>query len=69
MSKIQENLKKILETIPENVKLVAVSKFHPAEEVIEAIKAGQNLFGENRVKKQLKNSMKSETQVFLLNFT
>ena len=49
MSKIQENLKKILETIPKNVKLVAVSKFHPAEEVIEAIKAGQNLFGENRV--------------------
>ena len=44
MSKIQENLKKILETIPKNVKIVAVSKFHPAEEPIEAVKAGRNLF-------------------------
>lgn len=35
---------------PENsVKLVAVSKFHPAQSVIEAMKEGQNLFGENRV--------------------
>lgn len=28
---------------------MAVSKFHPAEAVIEAIEAGQNVFGENRV--------------------
>ena len=32
-----------------SVKLLAVSKFHPAEAVIEAASAGQNLFGENRV--------------------
>lgn len=31
------------------VKLMAVSKFHPAESVISAINAGQILFGENRV--------------------
>ncbi len=31
------------------IKLLAVSKFHPAESVIEAINAGQTLFGENRV--------------------
>lgn len=49
MSFIQENLKTILETIPKNVKLVAVSKFHPAKDVIEAMKGGQILFGENRV--------------------
>lgn len=33
----------------DSVKLMAVSKFHPAESVIEAIEAGQMLFGENRV--------------------
>ncbi|GMO47022.1 MAG: YggS family pyridoxal phosphate-dependent enzyme [Treponemataceae bacterium] len=32
-----------------SVKLLAVSKFHPAESVIEAVRAGQTLFGENRV--------------------
>lgn len=32
-----------------DVKLLAVSKFHPKEDVIEAISAGQFLFGENRV--------------------
>ena len=32
-----------------SVKLMAVSKFHPAQAVIEALQAGQTLFGENRV--------------------
>jgi pyridoxal phosphate enzyme (YggS family) len=32
-----------------SVKLMAVSKTHPAEAVLEAISAGQRLFGENRV--------------------
>ena len=32
-----------------SVKLMAVSKFHPAESVVEAFNAGQLLFGENRV--------------------
>ena len=32
-----------------SVKLMAVSKFHPSEAVIEAFNAGQLLFGENRV--------------------
>lgn len=34
---------------PEEVRLVAVSKFHPYECVEEAISEGQYLFGENRV--------------------
>ena len=34
---------------PEEVKLIAVSKFHPYEAVEEAIAEGQLLFGENRV--------------------
>ncbi|HEX7926779.1 MAG TPA: YggS family pyridoxal phosphate-dependent enzyme, partial [bacterium] len=34
---------------PEDVRLIAVSKTHPAEAVQAAIAAGQRLFGENRV--------------------
>lgn len=33
----------------DSVKLMAVSKFHPVEAVVEAFEAGQLLFGENRV--------------------
>jgi pyridoxal phosphate enzyme (YggS family) len=35
--------------VPGSVALMAVSKFHPAEAVLEAVGAGQTLFGENRV--------------------
>lgn len=34
---------------PAEITLVAVSKFHPATSVQEAIQAGQRIFGENRV--------------------
>ena len=34
---------------PSSVALMAVSKIHPAEAVLEAYQAGQRLFGENRV--------------------
>ena len=34
--------------LPSTVKLVAVSKFHPASAVMEAYDAGQRVFGENR---------------------
>ncbi len=49
MSCIKDNLYSIKNSLPENVTLVAVSKFNPAESVIEAIQAGQNIFGENRI--------------------
>ncbi len=58
-STIKENLSSIKEKIAlackksnrseNSVRLVAVSKFHPKEAVEDAIFAGQNLFGENRV--------------------
>ena len=35
--------------LPETIKLVAVSKFHPIESIQVALKAGQRIFGENRV--------------------
>lgn len=34
---------------PGSVKLMAVSKFHPAQDVLDALAADQTLFGENRV--------------------
>lgn len=45
---INERLHRILATLPDGVKLVAVSKFHPAEAVEEAYNAGQRIFGESR---------------------
>lgn len=45
---IRENLEKIKNGLPSDVKLVAVSKFHPVEELQEAYDAGQRVFGENR---------------------
>ena len=45
---IAENINKILEELPSGVKLVAVSKFHPAENIMQAYNAGQRLFGESR---------------------
>ena len=49
MSSIAENLKAVKSTLPAGVELVAVSKFHPADAVMEAYRAGQRIFGESRV--------------------
>ena len=45
---LEDNLKRIFKELPPGVKLVAVSKFHPAQDIIEAYSAGQRRFGENR---------------------
>ncbi len=45
---IKQRLESILSTLPEGVSLVAVSKFHPAEHILEAYQAGQRIFGESR---------------------
>lgn len=46
---IANNLKQVLSELPEGVRLVAVSKFHPNEAIQEAYLAGQRIFGENKV--------------------
>jgi pyridoxal phosphate enzyme (YggS family) len=46
---IKENLKKILEELPEGVDLVGAAKTRTPEEVLEAIDAGLNIVGENYV--------------------
>ncbi len=45
---IQTNLKQVLSELPSGVRLVAVSKFHPAEAIREAYEAGQRIFGESK---------------------
>ena len=49
MGKIAENIRDIKATLPSGVTLVAVSKFHPAESLLEAYNSGQRIFGESRV--------------------
>lgn len=46
---IQANLKEVLNNLPSNVRLVAVSKFHPKEAIESAYAVGQRIFGESKV--------------------
>lgn len=46
---IAENIARIKASLPAGVELVAVSKTHPAERVLEAYRSGQRIFGENKV--------------------
>lgn len=48
MGAIGDRLLAVRGSIPVGTELVAVSKFHPVEELMEAYQAGQRLFGENR---------------------
>ena len=45
---IADNIHSILSELPQGVRLVAVSKFHPVSALEEAYSAGQRVFGENR---------------------
>lgn len=53
MASIAENLDNLISELPDGVSLVAVSKFHPAEALMEAYRAGQRRFGESRVQELL----------------
>ena len=46
---IAERLSALRRELPDGVRLVAVSKFHPVESIMEAYRAGQRVFGESRV--------------------
>lgn len=45
---IASNLHEVLEGLPQGVRLVAISKFHPNEAIEEAYREGQRIFGESR---------------------
>ncbi|MGL5637527.1 MAG: YggS family pyridoxal phosphate-dependent enzyme [Bacteroidales bacterium] len=49
MGHIQDKIHSLKAELPEQVSLVAVSKFHPEESVMEAYQAGQRIFGESKV--------------------
>ncbi len=63
MSKIEENIKKITKQLPVDVRLVAVSKYHPIEKLMEAYAAGQRLFGENHVQELVFKAPQMPTDV------
>lgn len=46
-AEVAANLRAVKEGLPDGVRLVAVSKFHPAEHIEAAYAAGQRLFGES----------------------
>lgn len=46
---VQKNITEIKENIPENVSLIAVTKFHDKSEILEAYETGHRVFGESRV--------------------
>jgi len=46
---IEEKIKNIALTLPEEVTLVAVSKTKPKEDILRAYNVGQRIFGENKV--------------------
>ena len=48
MEQIARHIESVSESPPENLTLVAVSKFHPAEVVMKAYEAGHRVFGESR---------------------
>lgn len=55
---ISENLNKIRASLPEHVQLVAVSKTKPVEEIMEAYRAGQRIFGENKIQEMTEKQAK-----------
>lgn len=49
MNQIVENIERIKKTLPAGVKLIAVSKTKPVEDIQAAYEGGQRIFGENKV--------------------
>jgi pyridoxal phosphate enzyme (YggS family) len=53
MTAIEQNLNEIRRELGDKICLVAVSKNHPVEVILQAYQAGQRVFGENRVQEIL----------------
>jgi len=47
MYEIKEKLHEVLDSLPAGVRLVAISKYHPADYVMAAYEEGQRVFGES----------------------
>lgn len=46
---IQKNIHEIKSQLPSNTRLVAISKFHSVDNILEAYNSGHTIFGESRV--------------------
>jgi len=55
---VKRNIKDIKSKLPENVKLVVVSKTKPNEDILEAYYSGHKIFGENKVQEIVKKHEK-----------
>ena len=47
MADVKKNLHQVLDSLPDGVQLVAISKFHPNEKILTAYEEGQRVFGES----------------------
>ena len=48
-----KQIENILKSIPSGVKLIAVTKTHPVEVILQAYKSGHKIFGENKVQEMI----------------
>ncbi len=53
---VNENIRSFLLSIPPKVKVVAVSKTQPPEVIMEAYRAGQRIFGENKIQELIEKN-------------
>ena len=53
MGSPRERISEILQTLPPEVRLVAVSKYHPVEMIQDAYDGGQRIFGESHVQEMV----------------
>jgi pyridoxal phosphate enzyme (YggS family) len=68
MSDIAANIISLKQVLPPSVRLVAVSKTRPVSDIMEAYRAGQRCFGENRVQEILnkKDNLPSDIEWHLI---
>ena len=47
MYNVKDNLNEVLASLSDGVRLVAISKYHPADYILAAYEEGQRVFGES----------------------
>lgn len=60
---VASEIERFTDELPANVRLVAVSKFHPVEKLMEAYLAGQRIFGESRVQELVQKAQEMPADV------
>ena len=60
---IQDNVRHWIQTLPKDVRLIAVSKTHGADRILEAYNAGQRAFGENYVQEFIQKAPALPTDI------